>query len=969
MYRRTAFFLSILLMFCTVMVFAHEEALITVHSATSRILSDEQIYVTSCLPDDASEISHILMCLDNFNSKVLPLSSWNESCYVSYIDLTGFYCNRMSLQAIYTHEGEVYKPMESFLVRKVQISPEIILKSQLWDGGWATPSNTAYSIWTLSQYSGRFSAQIEQGFAWLKEQRDDDAKCWEYTFGSGVCSIYETSRTLAFLSLAGVNESVRIYSDALSWLERQQNYIEENDDEWTVRMEPEDITNCTVLYGGSSVYSDEIDNEFEVGYDEFTITPDYDKLINITCGNDTDVDITITDDFERIIYNGEITDDGENGTQLLHMIRSPCWSLDGRWGECNRQSTLYSLIANIDTTQKGLAAEWLEENLSIQGALGKYLSTSSYHFDTALYLYALDHSNDDVLEWLMRNQNNDGSWGSSNIVQDRIASTAMSILALNNKTFSPSSEVLADAKNWMSIVHPQGGWKTLKDDALSFMILKDNEREFLKLYGEAPVAIGGTENIVLLNPTHLVMANLTYMLTSPLSEIATSEGPNSVGAYSNITLQIKPKATSAGRYTGVLVVKEDNNTLINVPLVYDQDIQIALKPAATMYAFGDTAKLTLTVEKANTDFSCNIEWEDKLFASRFSINKPGDIIIPITLGVNKSGMQKGTFICKMGEFSHIMSFEVQLQKYDFPPLTVSPESVRIKKPGKNFTITVENMLDISVDVNAGFKSSQYFFTMSNREFTLKPYESIELTVVNQVLEQENATLDEIIEFTAYGQTSEVSLVVDILYEPGKYKMLIFILVFMVIIGGIGAGGYYGYLYRSSLVDFSKVCYGKIKTKIPAKYQKMLPKTKAEREAEADEADTAKKETDYFSEMVSIMKSMGKSDEEIAKRLMKEGLTRDQVNDVLDSYEESQKVQSSIKHEEDVLDLLKDVSDESGDVFKKLRDHGFSEEKVRDAMAELAHNIEDKENEIKKDAGLYEEDEIEDAEEEGDEKKK
>ncbi|MFW5746752.1 MAG: hypothetical protein ACOCWQ_04360 [Nanoarchaeota archaeon] len=954
-------FLVILCIFSIGSMAVSADASLSLHATNQSVLSDQQLYAISCM-EDATEITHLLLCLDNFNSRTLNVNIWNESCYVSYVDLAEFDCNRASVQATYKQDGEPKKQIVSFPISKVQVDPRKILAGQEWDGGWDTPSDTAYSIWILSHYPARFSSQISQGLDWLKVQRDDDAKCWALSQRDGQCSVFETARTLAFLTLAGVNSSNRVYADAITWLEEQQNYLDAKyDDRWTLRVETSADAICRVVYDGSTLYDDVINDT----YKDFEIAPKYSGLVNVSC-NGSNARITLIDGNDLNVFSREFDDEDDDYDYTIkaneeasgdrYRIPPSCWSALRPWTYCNKEVTMYALIADVDEEQKQEAGKWLHSVLNNDSVTGRFLSTRNDIFDSAMYLYAIDADDEDVLDWLVYRQNNDGSWGKGD-VQQRVAPTVMSILALQNQTFSSSTEVLRDARHWISINTPADGWEELKDDALSFLILRENARPFLRYQGPSPLFFKTATEITLINPTHFDIDNITYSVAGGMGEIVAAEGPSQVQAYRNMTVRLSQAGQKAGDFRGELQVMQGSNNsrmLLRIPMLYTQDATLDFVVPDTVHAFLQSGEMEVTVRSVNADFSCDIDWDsDDISTPGFHLAKKGTVNVPLRLMRNDSGVFSGAAVCTKGDLTVIRPVQVEVVKHRVQPFSVEQKHLSFRRPGQNRSVIIRNNLDIPLDVAVDFQEEQYSFVLDANVLAIEPDGEAELKVINQVLEGENITMENAIVFSAFDQKETVPVRASIIYRPGLAKKIIVWVILLAVLGGLGYGIYYGITNREELEEKVKSGMNNMRSHLPASIQKMLPKTADQIAEERSKAERQNQERNYYEEIVSIMKAMDKSDEDITNRLNQEGLTESQISQVLDDYEKSQKIQQNIKHEEDVLGLLKDIGDQSSDVFKKLKDHGYSDTQINESISELAKEIEEKEREIKKDAGLLE----------------
>ncbi|MFT4310119.1 MAG: hypothetical protein ACMXYC_00630 [Candidatus Woesearchaeota archaeon] len=934
-------------------------------------LNTEQITGIMC-KQDTQYHQHVLYCLDNFNQVELVTHQWNGSCSLSLIDLDAFECNRPSLQVLYDKQGEQQKLVEPFFTHKVLVAPERIIQTQKWDGGWDTPSDTAYGVWILSQFNERFAQEIFYGLEWLKEHRNEEEKCWQVD-GSG-CHLYETARTLGFLSLAGINHTVRTYHDGVVWLERQQNYIVPQR-EWDVSFRVNRDAQCTLQYNNQNLFDGIIQRDDIKSY---TITPEYGHRFVFWCDNSS-VRMEMRDhagmhivsrsfsESQRIDYvlpDEEPLDDSYENKSVFR-ISQPCWGQQ-RWTTCSTKVSLYALLSELEEEQKDKGLEWLEDQLEFHPIRGKFLSTDEAIFDSALYLYALDKENKDVAQWLIYTQNNDGSWGSGS-VQKRVAPTVMAILALQQQDFSTYEEALHDARLWMSIHYPLFGWDHVKDDALSFMILKDNARPFLRLASQDIIRITQTqESHILINPTKFALTNISVNVSGTIKDKINVQLPSSMQEYSNTSLSLRVTDSSAGYYHGFIEIVEDEDILLIIPVVYEQEVVIDATVQETYYVHDQQGILFVDVARVNAPFSCVLNFEETQV--RFSLEKQGTMPVMLyDVSLFTRDMQ-GELVCTYRSETFVQ--EVQMQKSELrqAPLLIDTRRIAIVDVEDDYVFSITNQWDFPVDVSIRIEPDDGYFLISQQDITLDGQQEITIPLVVTVQPEENVTY--VGGISLQTDFSEHYIDVVIGRQP-SYMWLWIVLLFLTV--SIGFGGYYvkkhpdilHHKKKKELIQKASVkqqihdtithWYEIIKPKLPKKIAQKLPLTQKEKDAIAQKEAKDSEERNYFEEIVGIMKSMDKTDLEIKERLHSEGLDEQQIEKVLESYEASDKIYKAIDHEEKVLHLLKDIGSETSDVFKKLKNMGYSDEELREATKELSEAVNIKEAELKKQAGIEEED--------------
>jgi SOS response regulatory protein OraA/RecX len=197
-------------------------------------------------------------------------------------------------------------------------------------------------------------------------------------------------------------------------------------------------------------------------------------------------------------------------------------------------------------------------------------------------------------------------------------------------------------------------------------------------------------------------------------------------------------------------------------------------------------------------------------------------------------------------------------------------------------------------------------------------------------------------------------VIDVMYDPDRFKGMITLIIWLVILGVLGVGGFFAYQQKDMLKEKGPRWYAMIKKHLPKRIQERLPLTEEEFMEKRIKEAKQKEDRNYFTEIVDVMKKLDKSDIDIEKRLSSEGLSKEEIDATLVAYEQEKKVTDTIQHEENVLDMIKSMSKESGDVFRNLKSEGFSENELREAFKELSDAVQEKEEDVKKKAGVKDE---------------
>jgi uncharacterized protein YihD (DUF1040 family) len=111
------------------------------------------------------------------------------------------------------------------------------------------------------------------------------------------------------------------------------------------------------------------------------------------------------------------------------------------------------------------------------------------------------------------------------------------------------------------------------------------------------------------------------------------------------------------------------------------------------------------------------------------------------------------------------------------------------------------------------------------------------------------------------------------------------------------------------------------------------------------------------DIIAIMQSMDKSEPEIIAKLESEGYSRAMVEGLIEELKVVQAKVSNIKREDTVLGIIKGLDSEIDVVTKVLKAKGYTENEIREALAELSMDTSAKEKKLRSDAGISSEEKI------------
>ena len=197
-------------------------------------LSNEDLAYLTCADQSNLDVRSSLFCLDDSTLVNLDTIPWADNCYLTTYDLEGIDCQNLQLQAEFIENNANVKVTDRVKIRRVNSLVAQLSDGQNEDGSWGDPISTAYAIFAYSKLDDTFSDEVNSGLTWLKDNRDNDEKCWP----EDDCNIKTTATVSAMLRLANKNTSLRVVHDAELWLLSQQNVLTGNE-AWKINVTPQ----------------------------------------------------------------------------------------------------------------------------------------------------------------------------------------------------------------------------------------------------------------------------------------------------------------------------------------------------------------------------------------------------------------------------------------------------------------------------------------------------------------------------------------------------------------------------------------------------------------------------------------------------------------------------------------------------------------------------------------------------------
>lgn len=972
-------------------------------------ISDEVLTFYSCI-EGAPRVFHSTYCKDDpANLVELIEYPWIEGCFISAYDLNNTECSELIIQSEYEYKDEILKFDREVAVKDVDSIPYTLLDSQETDGGWGDPISTAWALWALSEFDeeeGQFENNtyvdmIEGGLTWLKENRDDDEKCWPKDPDEDDddddyegCSIAETAEIVALLSeanFASRTDWMRIIHDASLWLQTKQNLFNLRDPveddladvdlEWTAYITGVNWTDGSIPVDYSSClvqYTNEVDLTMQIVFGityEIKFNPIHDERLNILCTPNS-LPLSIRNDRNEYLYN---TTTGN----VSYHIPGPCWDDNHTWQYCDIPTTNFASIAPLDSLRTDVSKQWLIETIG-EDDFGMHFNTTTDIFDSSWFLYKRFASEEDITEsvddgveltdierkvtrWILYNQNNDGSWGNaSDVVENSLEDTAMAAISLASVNNGSYTQYIKDASVWISQNKPADGWDTVVRDALTFLAFSRSAKPFMKSSSSIFVLQGNQMDIELSNPSSFNFNNLEFVIEGNLSELIHIDEIGSLPSdyFKKITLHLDQKVEEST--FGYISVLNDDYEIARFPVLIQSVPEIKFKvnkPFISVYNGKGTVNFGITKSDASV-LDCNLYWNDPTITSKqkFKIDKQTSVTTDIVLSEikNQDIDYEGRFDCLHEGMN--LSFPITLvtKQFETIPFTVAPNDINITNLEEVPYFTIYNNVDKEITVTAEFETEDPYLMIDNPQVTIEPLGTYEVYISNFIPVNESIVWSNVISVHAYDR--EESVMVDVVYQPKQRNAFVgLLLTFILVFGLLGGSGYALYTYRTQIIaKLPKAITSKLPESITGQAVPGLEDTGLEfskdlKNLHPMEKKITAKNFVHVAELIKIMKGLGKDDEEISQRLETEGYSKGEVTSLFKRVTEEMDTEDELVKEEKFMKLMKGLDQDTGTVRNKLKQDGFTDDEIKEAFKQAEDNISKKRGDLDKklkDAGRY-----------------
>lgn len=842
-------------------------------------LSVDSVNFIACT-DESDIPKGYIVCLDNNNFVELEMYPWSgkDECYVGGAALSQLKCQNALVEVEYKVDGENVKMSKEFMIDTFSTVAEKLMSTQYTDGGWKEPLDTAFAVLALSQFKEIFGYEIDQALSWLKLDRNNNQKCWP----TSPCNLKLTTKILAILQKAGINDSYRLTTDGRNYLEARQNYYKQGDS-WSIKIDDVTVDTTLSLVSHGTELLDQNFTIPEKGSRWYSFKAKKGDIIRVI-SYDT-IRTTIYDNDSNVVYQ-------YTGSNISYTIPGACWSSNQRGEPCNTGVTAYASAANISQYRLDEAKSYMKSELR-KGVVSRYYGDDDDVAESALYVKAfydkelLDDDNvaeetqEDsylyqVLQWVLFKQNNEGYWGEyfdendysdldteefnlayKSALTDELQTTAFSILALLDSGFNRTSEPIMDAQNWVTNIEDDINNTSGAALGAAMYIVKDNAYPLVYTRPSVIVMDESVKEIEIVNPTPYNLREIEFVLSNAIKDYVSIEDRKAVGAYkyrkTKLTLK-KPVQTTT---TGFISIANAEQEIGRIPVVILNAATLNVTLTDEASVFGRTGTISLLAVKSKHSFSCLIDWDsDELSDSKFTLSKESTNV-PLTFNdaVTKEDLYKGTLTCTVGTQTFNFPVSTLIKRFSSIPLLVYPKTLTINNSASQQYASIKNNLDVDLSVAA--KLSRYEEEISvPQDIFLEAGTTKNISIISHFNPELNYTGTALIEFSALGRSESISLIVDSRVLPvDNMKIVLTLLIMVFIVAVLATIGYLMYKYRDDLLVFlNKIPFFQSKAEIRTKKASLQDLRSTERNK-------------AIMNMYEILKFQQSSDEEIKNRLM------------------------------------------------------------------------------------------------------
>ncbi|MCA9487175.1 MAG: hypothetical protein H6500_00800 [Candidatus Woesearchaeota archaeon] len=550
MFRKLSCLFSLVILFsCFTLVFSDDTLEIsspgyfgeqTNEFSSIHYLDNEFLSFNFCSLDNVTDLNFSLVCPSSYFETLSFVKDFSYvgsgACYYSNFDLRNRPCDDFTLKIEYSANA-----IEKQFERTFEREKESKLLNYVLSKDYSSLSSldASYYLIVLGDLEGVDSADSSRVYEKLKEDRNNNDKCWP----SSSCSIHETSSILSNLDFAGYDLTTRLLDDGKTYVEKNIIDNENTELDFTIELDHDFDSDEEI----ECVLTIDDDAEDDYTFDEDSsvkVTDSAAKSVEFECNASIDsIDFKL-ENLEGNVQVEETYDDVSSFTYTLEEF-----ACIGRGSTCDYDDTIQSMtIYSSALDDASLFDSYLTSMFDVDGEQIRVDAGDDIR-DTGKYLY---YKNDeDLANFLKFEQNNDGSWGSGTSTQ-RIEKTAWAILGLQE--YSSSSEYVGDGKKWIYFNEPTGGWGSLKNNALAYLAIKEQIKPYLII--DTFMDVGSEREITLQNPTIHNLKKVQFEVSESVRPfVSYVQDLGDLDGESSVTMNLSVNDNVYGTVTGDLLVK------------------------------------------------------------------------------------------------------------------------------------------------------------------------------------------------------------------------------------------------------------------------------------------------------------------------------------------------------------------------------------------------------------------------------
>lgn len=657
--------------------------------ATAFTVSDTNIYPGE--PFSAVHCKNITQTCSTITKETTV--DWNQSCSLTVYNTEGTTCQQTTVKGAYRQQIVDIHNYKALLEENIENQAQ---------------SSDALSIAHRLRAKEALNRSTAEERRTLQQIRNNDYKCWP----RDQCELSTTIQILEQLSEAGYDRDDRIYDDGLTWVEAQQNSFQ--NEEWQLEIRPDfgqsdvcpegskgnaedgcyvgtgdnrnsvetvkanEVATCTASLGGDQIYEESNDS----GPFRTTFTYNANEVLNVSCNYDYSV--RVTDYFGDTQY--VTTQDSTDTAQYL--LPGGCWPADDNNRICSIDSTARALNLNeLSASNRDAGTDWVDANVQRSRITGQRLENQETTL-THIYLYEATQ-NQELLDWLLYRQNNDGSFGTSN----QLITTLEALNVINERP-----QWMNDARSWASNQEPSR--------------LRESTFLYERFRPDTPISTFSPSYIA--TGRESVSADVEPGLDRANISIDPSIQGDISADYAD-TFNVDVATSQTGYHSGYVTL-DAASTDYEIPVRASIQPDIDISYDRQYYHQRRSGTIRPTVTKSNDQMNCTITH------SAFYDFVDQDLADNTQIVVPYSDVQQGTqsvqsvATCETehGVITDENSF--QATYYPTPPFTTSLTDTNITGVE---TLTVTNQIPENITVNLGFEQDNLYYRVPG-QVTIPP---------------------------------------------------------------------------------------------------------------------------------------------------------------------------------------------------------------------------------------------------------